>query len=75
MGSRHCAKCGEDYSDTYKRCPFCEEEAALRSGSKSLLTPFFYVCDYPVIAGDVAFCLFQSGLAYFVFYFGIQHQC
>ena len=32
MGSRHCAKCGEDYSDTYKRCPFCEEEAALRSG-------------------------------------------
>lgn len=32
MGNRHCAKCGEDYSDTYKRCPFCEEEAALRSG-------------------------------------------
>ena len=32
MGSRHCAKCGEDYSDTYKRCPFCEEEKAIRQG-------------------------------------------
>ena len=21
----HCDRCGEDYSSTYKRCPFCEE--------------------------------------------------
>ena len=25
-GMIHCEKCGEDYSATYKRCPFCEEE-------------------------------------------------
>ena len=21
----HCAACGEDYSPTYRRCPFCDE--------------------------------------------------
>ena len=26
-GMIHCEKCGEDYSATYKRCPFCEEDA------------------------------------------------
>lgn len=31
-GTRHCPQCGEEYSDTYKRCPFCEEEEALRTG-------------------------------------------
>ena len=25
-GMIHCERCGEDYSATYKRCPFCEEE-------------------------------------------------
>ncbi len=24
----HCPNCGEDYSVTYKRCPFCDEKAA-----------------------------------------------
>ena len=32
MNNRQCPKCGEDYSDTYKRCPFCEEEAAIKKG-------------------------------------------
>lgn len=32
MANRRCSKCGEEYSDTYRRCPFCEEEAALRAG-------------------------------------------
>ena len=32
MSNRHCPKCGEDYSDTYRTCPFCEEEKAIRQG-------------------------------------------
>ena len=28
-----CPNCGEDYSVTYKRCPFCEEKASAKSGS------------------------------------------
>lgn len=32
MSNRRCPKCGEDYSDTYRTCPFCEEEAALKRG-------------------------------------------
>ena len=32
MSNRHCNKCGEDFSDTYRTCPFCEEEEALRRG-------------------------------------------
>ncbi len=26
MAMKHCPVCGERYSDTYKNCPFCEEE-------------------------------------------------
>ena len=29
MAMKICPDCGEKYSDTYKRCPFCEEEAAM----------------------------------------------
>lgn len=32
MANRVCQKCGEEYSDTYKKCPFCEEEEAIRRG-------------------------------------------
>lgn len=32
MSNRHCPKCGEEYSDTYRTCPFCEEEEAIRRG-------------------------------------------
>ena len=27
MAMKRCPVCGEKYSDTYKNCPFCEEEA------------------------------------------------
>lgn len=32
MSNRRCPKCGEEYSDTYRTCPFCEEEEALKRG-------------------------------------------
>lgn len=35
MAMKHCPVCGEKYSDTYCRCPFCEEEEILRSGAQS----------------------------------------
>ena len=34
MAMKRCPVCGEKYSDTYKNCPFCEEEEALRGGRK-----------------------------------------
>ncbi len=34
MAMKQCPDCGEKYSDTYKRCPFCEEEEALREGKR-----------------------------------------
>ncbi len=32
MSNRRCPKCGEEYSDTYRSCPFCEEEEAIKRG-------------------------------------------
>ncbi|MCI8419716.1 MAG: Ig domain-containing protein [Oscillospiraceae bacterium] len=32
MSNRVCQKCGEEYSETYKTCPFCQEEEAIRQG-------------------------------------------
>jgi hypothetical protein len=34
-----CPVCGEKYSDTYKECPFCEEEEALRDGEEIRRAP------------------------------------
>ena len=34
MAMKRCPVCGEKYSDTYKSCPFCEEEEALQSGAQ-----------------------------------------
>lgn len=34
MAMKRCPICGEKYSDTYKSCPFCEEEEALQSGAQ-----------------------------------------
>ena len=34
MAMKRCPICGEKYSDTYKNCPFCEEEEALRQGDQ-----------------------------------------
>ncbi len=32
MSNHRCPKCGEEYSDTYHSCPFCEEEDAIKHG-------------------------------------------
>ena len=32
MGNRLCPKSGQEYSDTYRSCPFCEEEEAEKKG-------------------------------------------
>ena len=34
MAMKRCPVCGERYSDTYKECPFCEEEAAFQEGER-----------------------------------------
>ena len=34
MAMKRCPVCGEKYSDTYRDCPFCEEEAALSQGDR-----------------------------------------
>lgn len=34
MAMKRCNICGEKYSDTYRDCPFCEEEEALREGEE-----------------------------------------
>ena len=34
MAMIRCPICGERYSDTYKYCPFCEEEEALEDGEE-----------------------------------------
>lgn len=33
MSNRVCPQCGEEYSTTYRTCPFCEEEAAIAHGT------------------------------------------
>ena len=35
MAMKRCPVCGEKYSDTYRECPFCEEERALQEGGGS----------------------------------------
>ena len=32
MSTIRCPKCGEEYSDSYKSCPFCQEDEAIRRG-------------------------------------------
>ncbi len=34
MSMRKCPDCGEKYSDTYKKCPFCDEEQKLKKGKR-----------------------------------------
>ena len=65
MAMKRCPDCGEKYSDTYKYCPFCEEEEVLRKGKDrggrrarqsrhfSVLTPILVV--HPDHGGDFAF--------------------
>ena len=39
MAMKVCPDCGEKYSDTYRSCPFCEEERALREGEQIRRSP------------------------------------
>lgn len=32
METKHCERCGQEYSETYHKCPFCQETAAERRG-------------------------------------------
>ena len=34
MALKRCPDCGEKYNDSYRYCPFCEEEEALRQGER-----------------------------------------
>ena len=39
MSLLKCPKCGEMFSDSYKTCPFCEEDEAFANGGKKLVNP------------------------------------
>ena len=68
MAMKRCPDCGEKYSDSYKYCPFCEEEEILKEGkgrgvrrakqsrSFSLLTPVLIILIL-VMAGLLMFLL------------------
>ncbi len=34
MSMKKCPDCGEKYSDTYKKCPFCDEEQKIKKGKR-----------------------------------------
>lgn len=76
MAMIRCPDCGEKYSDTYKCCPFCEEEAALqeerpfrRKGARrsacrrepGILTPML-VLVVLVLALTLAWLFFGEGI-------------
>ncbi|MCI2058342.1 MAG: Ig-like domain-containing protein [Oscillibacter sp.] len=76
MAMKRCPVCGEKYSDTYRRCPFCEEAETLRSGNSqshrgghrvaqkgpSLLSPLLIVTIL-VMAGVLVYLLFGDAIA------------
>ena len=75
MAMKRCPVCGEKYSDTYRDCPFCEEEEALREGEKlrrgrrvvprsrqfSLITPTLIVLIL-IMAGLLVYLLYGDQL-------------
>ena len=77
MGMKQCPVCGEEYSDTYKKCPFCEEEAAMKAGESihrggrrtaqrsrqfSLITPTLVVLIL-IMAGLLVYLLYGDKIA------------
>ena len=76
MAMKQCPVCGEKYSDTYKKCPFCEEEEALQSGGQirrggrrvarnrqpNLLSPILIVLIL-ILAGLLVYLLFGDQIA------------
>ena len=75
MAMKRCPVCGEKYSDTYRDCPFCEEEEVLREGAKlrrgrravprsrqfSLITPTLIVLIF-MMAGLLVYLLYGDQL-------------
>ena len=75
MAMKRCPVCGEKYSDTYRDCPFCEEEEVLREGGKlrhgrravprsrqfSLITPTLIVLIL-IMAGLLVYLLYGDQL-------------
>ena len=76
MAMKRCPDCGEKYSDTYKYCPFCEEEEVLRKGKDrggrrarqsrhfSVLTPILVVLILILLIGNIV--IVQQSKAYVV---------
>ena len=78
MAMKECPICGEKYSDTYKKCPFCEEEKAMQEGkrlrrntrggkrtaqkSPNLLTPMLIILIL-IMAALLAYLLFGERFA------------
>lgn len=78
MALVHCPICGEEYDDTYRACPFCEEEDAIDRGAKirrsarpgkraarqqmSLLTPTLMVLIL-IMAALLVYLLFGDTIA------------
>lgn len=78
MAMKRCPVCGEKYSDTYRDCPFCEEEEALLDGEEirrspkrgkrthgrqySLITPTLIVLIL-IMAGLLVYLLYGDKLA------------
>ena len=76
MAMKRCPICGEKYSDTYRNCPFCEEEAAMqngtqirrggkrvsRSGQPNLLSPILIVLIL-IMAALLVYLLFGDRIA------------
>lgn len=74
MSMKQCPICGEEYSDTYKTCPFCEEEKAMQSGGScsrrsvkrsrqfSLITPTLIVLIL-IMAGLLVYLLYGDKIA------------
>lgn len=78
MAMKQCPICGEKYSDTYKKCPFCEEEKAMQEGkrlrrntrggkrsaqkSPNLLTPMLIILIF-IMAALLIYLLFGERFA------------
>lgn len=76
MAMKRCPVCGEKYSDTYKRCPFCEEAETLHNGETphrrgghrvaqsgpNLLSPILIFVIF-ILAGMLVYLLFGNVIA------------
>ena len=68
MALKVCRDCGEDYSDTYKRCPFCEEDwgderkpTRSRRRRVNIMTPILLML-IVIMAGLLGYLLFGENL-------------